>query len=517
MQAGLSSKPSRPLPGSTAASVSAATSLLPSCSTCASQSACLGNNGAAPQAQCGGGGGRSHADPHHLTNKSSVSFLSSSSLPSLHSTPTSCAQQRQQPSVGSPSTPAAVKGRRRVRLLEQQRQQEEAKRMRKKKRHLVRLNLSAKMLAGIAALWVLATTLLLTVPESQGILTYLHWVRWPLFRDLTDLVAFRLPHARNIRLRTADGVELGGWHMLPSHAVAAEASHLAPGSRAREEFFDKALGRPAARVVIYFHGNAASRGQHNRVELIKALAATLETHVIAVDYRGYGDSTGWPSEAGLAEDARAVWEWVQERVLPGGGQGNGNGNGNGSSRHTANVYVYGHSLGSSVALGLAHHLSSTATAAAAAAAVPQQPPDEPQDRVRLLPAGLILDAPFTNLSMAALHHPSALPFRLLPFVKQALLHSMYERFPSIDLIADVTQPILILHGRHDRTIPFHLGQELYQAAQLARLRTRPELLEDLWFSEFPYASHNNIYAYPQWTHDMHSFMAVMDGGDTARA
>lgn len=376
----------------------------------------------------------------------------------------------------------------------------------KKRRRHVHLNLSAKLLAGIAGLWVLATTLLLTVPETQGLITYLHWIRWPVFRDLTDLVSFRLPHARNIRVRTSDGIELGGWHVLPSHKVAAEASRLPVGSRAREEFFDAALARPGVRVVLYFHGNAATRGQFNRVELVKALAGTMEAHVIAIDYRGFGDSTGWPSEAGLGLDARAVWAWVQERV--GGKEGGKDG---------ANVYLYGHSLGSSVALGLAQSLSEEAAVVAAAAAAADDNEASSSTRAshpfpQPVPTGLILDAAFTNLSMAALHHPSALPFRLLPFVKHALLHNMHERFPSLEYIQSVNQPILILHGRRDRVIPFFLGQELYHAAQLARVRRQPELLEDLWFSEFGEAGHNDVYAHGQWTNDLHAFMATMDGG-----
>lgn len=140
---------------------------------------------------------------------------------------------------------------------------------------------------------------------------------------------------------------------------------------------------------------------------------------------------------------------------------------------------------------------------------PTTPPPPPSNPLPL--AGIILDAPFTNLTMAALHHPSALPFRILPFVKQALLHSMHEKYPSIDLITNITQPILIIHGRKDRMIPFHLGQELYQAARLARVRTQPALLEDVWFSEVGEGTHHNNYAHPQWTYDLTSFMRTMDG------
>jgi pimeloyl-ACP methyl ester carboxylesterase len=130
------------------------------------------------------------------------------------------------------------------------------------------------------------------------------------------------------------------------------------------------------------------RGQWNRVELVKALAAMLEAHVVTVDYRGFADSTGWPSEegqccfahacprahegglhpytgvrwgsmavssgipsttdcvcvcvcvclcvyvrgaTGLALDAHAVWDWVRRRT--------------GGPDSTSHVYLYGHSLG----------------------------------------------------------------------------------------------------------------------------------------------------------------------------
>lgn len=86
------------------------------------------------------------------------------------------------------------------------------------------------------------------------------------------------------------------------------------------------MGQENARIVIFFHGNAATRsvsvliagvscvlphpkppslplwaiyrGQYNRVELSKALSSTLGAHVIIIDYRGFADSTGWPTEEG---------------------------------------------------------------------------------------------------------------------------------------------------------------------------------------------------------------------------
>jgi pimeloyl-ACP methyl ester carboxylesterase len=66
--------------------------------------------------------------------------------------------------------------------------------------------------------------------------------------------------------------------------------------------------------------------------------------------------------------------------------------------------------------------------------------------------------------------------------------------------------MLIMHGQRDAMIPFKVGLELYQAAKLARLRSSPELLEELWFSDFPKAGHHDVFAHPQWLHDVAAFM-----------
>jgi len=80
-------------------------------------------------------------------------------------------------------------------------------------------------------------------------------------------------------------------------------------------------------------------------------------HVVTIDCRGYGDSDGFPSEAGFKTDAMAAWSWLTKRVA---GEA---------------VVVYGHSLGSGVATNLCLQL------------------EEQQDA----PLALILDAAFTSM------------------------------------------------------------------------------------------------------------------------
>src|SRR5438874_2460898 len=95
-----------------------------------------------------------------------------------------------------------------------------------------------------------------------------------------------LRHAGAIVLPTADGKQVIAWHVPP-----------------RGE-------RP---VVLYFHGNGGAL--RHRVERFRALTAD-GTGLVAVDYRGYGGSTGRPSERGLGLDAEAAYDFAVARYPP---------------------------------------------------------------------------------------------------------------------------------------------------------------------------------------------------------
>lgn len=94
---------------------------------------------------------------------------------------------------------------------------------------------------------------------------------------------------------------------------------------------------PSKGMIVYFHGNRGNLQRWGNY------APNLTKHgydVLMIDYRGYGKSTGSPSEDALYADARTVWDWVQSR---------------GPYPHTV---IYGRSLGSAVASKLAGEVSS---------------------------------------------------------------------------------------------------------------------------------------------------------------
>jgi fermentation-respiration switch protein FrsA (DUF1100 family) len=179
---------------------------------------------------------------------------------------------------------------------------------------------------------------------------------------------------------TTDGERLRAWH-LPREDARAQ--------------------------VIYFHGNGGNLSLWADI-LVGLWHQRLD--VFAVDYRGYGLSTGRPSEQGLYRDADATVRYVSDRL-----------------RNAQVPLVYwGRSLG-------------TVTAAYAAG---QHPAD-----------GVVLESGFPSARTLLRSNP----------VLWLLSWFASYRFPTQEWMSQVRQPTLVLHGDQDSVIPFRLGQQLYEA------------------------------------------------------
>jgi hypothetical protein len=164
--------------------------------------------------------------------------------------------------------------------------------------------------------------------------------------------------------------------------------------------------RDGKAVILYFHGNGGALKY--RVERFRKLIAD-GVGLVALEYRGYGGLGGSPSEQGLIADAEAAYAFAAARYP------------------VQQIVVWGESLGSGVAVALAA--------------------EKPVGRV-------ILEAPFTSaVAVGALHY-WYLPVRLL----------MKDQFRSDQRIGKVTAPLLILHGLHDRTVPYTMGEHLFELA-----------------------------------------------------
>lgn len=169
-------------------------------------------------------------------------------------------------------------------------------------------------------------------------------------------------------------------------------------------------GAAQAPVLLYLHGAHWNvTGSVSRMGHMQKLGFS----VLAIDYRGFGKSTpGLPSEAMAYEDTRSAWNWLSAKY-------------SGQPR-----YIFGHSLGGAMAIELASKVN-----------------DE---------AGTVVEGTFTSIAdtFAATSEWGWLPVGTL----------ITQPFASVDKVAHVGAPLLVVHGTKDTRVPFALGQKLYKAA-----------------------------------------------------
>jgi pimeloyl-ACP methyl ester carboxylesterase len=182
-----------------------------------------------------------------------------------------------------------------------------------------------------------------------------------------------------VRLTTSDGETVIAWQLEPVAPIAD---------------------------VVYFHGNGGN------LSVWLPVFAALHAHklrVLAVDYRGYGLSTGRPSEEGVYRDAAAVVEYAARQRSKSAGRP---------------VVFWGRSLGGPIA------------AAATQTVVPD---------------GLILESTFADKGAV---------IRSNPVLRMLNVFGAY-RFETVKRLKNFKRPVLVLHGNRDSIVPFALGRELH--------------------------------------------------------
>ena len=192
--------------------------------------------------------------------------------------------------------------------------------------------------------------------------------------------AYGLP-AEDVWFSTEDGMRLHGWWV--------------PHRKARG-------------TILYCHGNTGSIA--HRIGVLSKLWS-LEVNLFAFDYRGYGRSTGQPTEDGLYLDVRAAHEHLIREA----------------GCRADEILLFGHSLGGAVAIDCA------------------------LDRKV---AGLVAQSTFTHIRDAARAVFPTLPIHL----------AARRQFRSIDKVAELEIPKLFIHGESDETVPLELGKRLYESA-----------------------------------------------------
>ncbi len=198
-------------------------------------------------------------------------------------------------------------------------------------------------------------------------------------------------HEQRVSYPSTDGVKLSAW------IIPAKPTEEVKGM-----------------WMLICHGNLGNIGFGQRPEFYAYMRDT-GLNLFAFDYRGYGDSSGSPDEQGLYADAQASYNYLTKNL------------------HIApeHIIIFGHSLGSGVAIELASKVPA---------------------------AGLVIEGAYISVAQRGQE--------LYPLLPIALVAS--QRFPSIDRIGAIKTPKLFLHSPEDSVIPYAHGRRLYAEAHEAK-------------------------------------------------
>ncbi|KAL5009155.1 hypothetical protein ScPMuIL_014736 [Solemya velum] len=319
---------------------------------------------------------------------------------------------------------------------------------------------------GLASVYVGLPTLIYTNPWILNYFIFSHLMRWPLFVDFSQPQKLGLEATRNFYLQEVGGNRLGLWHVLPK---SLSNKHQIPDDSKFEDHLSD--GFP---IILYLHGNANTRAASHRIQLYKLLQ-DMDYHVVALDYRGYGDSLGQPTEDGLVSDSGVVYRWIQQK------------------RGKSPVFIWGHSLGTGVTVKLTSQLCKTGES----------------------PSGVVLEAPFNNILDAVRSIYLSQPYKIIPGFDKVFLDTVRKNdihFASDESVKDVTSPMLMLHAEDDWIVPFALGQKLYKVA----LEERPPdsgPVEFVAFNSSYNYGHKYIYTAPELPRIIRNFISRNHGTD----
>jgi hypothetical protein len=228
--------------------------------------------------------------------------------------------------------------------------------------------------------WSLACFVAIYVLTIVGLTIFQRRLQYFPDRRLVDPALSGMSGVEDLRLTTDDGETLVAWY------VPANDGHP---------------------LILYFHGNGGALV--DRILRFRALTAS-GWGILAIAYRGYGGSTGSPTQKGLMEDGKTAYLEARARGY-----------------HGDRIVLMGESLGTGVAIALA------ATHEAAA---------------------LVLDSPYSSAVEVAAVHYAIFPVNWL----------MFDRFRSDLAIGEVHIPILFVHGDEDDVVPISLARRLFELA-----------------------------------------------------
>jgi len=161
------------------------------------------------------------------------------------------------------------------------------------------------------------------------------------------------------------------------------------------------------KTILFFHGNAGTL--ENRTYKLNHFK-NLNVNFLIIAWRGFSGNKGKPHELGLYRDAESAIKWLKSKGVI-----------------EKNIILYGESLGTGVAVEIAQNKNY---------------------------AGVILESPFTSMvNMGKKYYP---------FFPVSLL--LKDKFESYKKIKNIFVPVLIIHGKVDKIVPYNMGKKMHELA-----------------------------------------------------
>ncbi|MGG5210932.1 alpha/beta hydrolase [Chryseobacterium sp. MIQD13] len=178
-------------------------------------------------------------------------------------------------------------------------------------------------------------------------------------------------------------------------------------------FIAKTDTKNPRKTIFYFHGAA---GNVTTYQFMTKPLVDAGYQVVMIDLRGYGLSTGKPNHKNIAEDGQKIFDELMKRP----------------DIKNTKVYIYGASLGTQIAAHLA------------------------KDNISEI-SGLILDCPMASFTDIAAH--------FTPQYKDFILQSMISPYAAKEDVKALGKlPLLVIHGKEDKTIPYEQGKLVFDNA-----------------------------------------------------
>ena len=161
------------------------------------------------------------------------------------------------------------------------------------------------------------------------------------------------------------------------------------------------------KTILYLHGNAGKL--ENRIHKLNHFK-DMNVNFLIIAWRGFSGNNGNPSEKGLYIDGESAINWLQNKGI-----------------EEENIIIYGESLGTGVATEIGQNNNF---------------------------AGIILESPFTSMIEAGKTKYPMFPIGLL----------LKDKYESDKKVKNIKSPILIMHGRQDKIVPFWMGERMFKLA-----------------------------------------------------